>query len=233
MLYGIIAMAALGLGSGQIKNPEAALLEMISYSGCGVMLGIVTTFILAASLGTLDSTLISLSGILSNDIVMNIKNIANGKACIGGKESTDEGIKNTANNGAAEVKLTRCFILLLGVSAYFLSLKTLPLLVIMINYASSGILQVLPAAIGGLYWKKSTPIAAISSMIVGVATFLTLDWVKVNLYQNSESFMHGYFLGLPALLASLFVFILVSLLTWRSYYAADVSRRLVIDGLFK
>ncbi len=232
MVYGIIAMAALGLGGGAIQNPESALLEMISYSGCGLMLGIVTTFIFAASLGTLDSTLISLSGILSNDIVINMNHIATHKACIGQQEENPAQPKKMKSSTGAEVKLTRCFILLLGISAWFLSLRDLPLLVLLANYASNGILQILPATIGGLYWKKATPAGAMTSMVAGVSAFLLLNFIKENFYQNSEHFMGGYFLGLPALLVGLIVFIAVSLLTWRKFYAAEENRRCIVSQLF-
>lgn len=211
LIYGIVAAAALGLRSTgvQFQNMEAALLEMVSYSGSGLMLGFVTTFVLAASLGTLDSTLISLSGILSNDVAMNLWNIKAGKPCIGscGEEKRED--------RGREVALTRSFILLLGAAALFFSTKQLPLMVLLANYASNGLLQIVPAVLGGLYWEKATPKAAVVSMVSGVACFIGLDTVKRLAFGNAPSFMGGYFLGLPACMAAAVIFVLVSLATYK------------------
>lgn len=212
MIYGVIAAAALGLGSHgiMIHNPEASLLEMVSYSGNGFMLGLVTTFVLAASLGTLDSTLISLSGILSNDILVNGKNIRNQVPCIG--SGAEGGSTGAGNEG---VGLTRAMILLLGIVALVLSMKQLPLLVLLVNYASNGLLQLVPAVLGGLYWKKATAAGAITSMLSGVGTLLILDLIKRHVYLNDAGFLGGYFLGIPSLAVGVLVFVAVSCLTCR------------------
>lgn len=107
IVYGFIAMAALGLNAGAVNNAESALLEMISYSGCGLMLGIVTTFILAASLGTLDSTLISLSGILSNDVAINLKNIIKHKEIIISQGNSAEYNEKMKAGSVSEIKTLR------------------------------------------------------------------------------------------------------------------------------
>lgn len=219
-IYGIIAAAAIGLTSSgiMIQNPEAALLEMISYSGSGLMLGIVTTTVLAASLGTLDSTLISLSGILSNDIYMNFWHIRNKSTCIGARP---DGVpkKNTRKiKEGREVFITRSFILLLGGLAFLLSLKQLPLLVLLANYASNGLLQVVPAVVGGMYWKKATPTAAVISMISGTSCYLFLETIKRVIYAGSPDFMGGFFLGIPSLLFGTVVFIIAAKLTCKNCY---------------
>lgn len=228
IIYGVIAAAALGLGAQGIliQNPEAALLEMISYSGSGFMLGIVTTFVLAASLGTLDSTLISLSGILSNDVFINYQHIKKRSACIGSEEEKKE------KNGN-EVLAARSFILGLGVLAFLLSMKQLPLLVLLANYASNGLLQVVPAVIGGMYWKKATPKAAMASMIAGVGGYLLLDTVKRVFYAGNPDFLGGYFLGLPALLFGTVVFVLVSYRTYQKCYKEPDKYKIVFRAFFQ
>lgn len=232
-IYGIIAAAAIGLGTKgiTIQNPEAALLEMISYSGNGLMLGVVTTTVLAASLGTLDSTLISLSGILSNDIYVNIWNIRNRNACIGAAVEDGRRANGKEAKAGGDVLITRFFILLLGGMAFILSLKQLPLLVLMANYASNGLLQIVPAVIGGMYWKKATPRAAAVSMISGTGFYLLLDTVKNVVYNGSPDFMGGFFLGLPALLFGGVIFVIVSELTYRNVYA-DMRKYEKVYGAF-
>lgn len=231
VIYGIIAAAALGLQTKgiQIQNPEAALMEMISYSGSGLMLGIVTTFVLAASLGTLDSTLISLSGILSNDVVMNLRNLKNKVPCIG-----NSGAGQVSRvNGRQEVLITRCFIILLGVTAMYLSTKQLTLMVLLANYASNGLLQVVPAVVGGLYWRKATPQAAIASMVSGVAVYIGLDTVKKYMFQGDPNFFGGYFLGLPALALGSVVFLVVTLATYKKYYEGTEEEYPVLKDFFE
>lgn len=210
VIYGVIAAAALGLkGQGiQIANPESAFLEMLSYSGNGLMLGLVTTFILAASLGTLDSTLISLSGILANDVVMNVVQMKRKVPCIGSAKAAE--MKKEAGIGN-EVTITRLLIIFLGVMALYLSTKQLTLMVLLANYASNGLLQVVPAVMGGLYWKKATPQAAVASMLSGVGTYLVLDTVKRVVFHGAETFFGGYFLGIPAVAVGTMVLIAVSL----------------------
>lgn len=201
VIYGVIGTAALGLQAGgmEFHNLESALLEMISYSGNGLMLGIVTTFVLAASLGTLDSTLISLSGILSNDIVMNLYHMRKGKSGL--------------SLSGKDVILTRIFILGLGFSALFLSTKQNELMVLLANYASNGLLQIVPAVLGALFWKKATAQGAMASMSAGVITYIGLDLVKKYGFANSPDFFGGYFLGLPACVVGAVVLVAVSLAT--------------------
>ena len=183
---------------------------MLSYSGNGLMLGLVTTFILAASLGTLDSTLISLSGILANDVVMNVVQMKRKVPCIGSAKAAE--MKKEAGIGN-EVTITRLLIIFLGVMALYLSTKQLTLMVLLANYASNGLLQVVPAVMGGLYWKKATPQAAVASMLSGVGTYLVLDTVKRVVFHGAETFFGGYFLGIPAVAVGTMVLIVVSLAT--------------------
>lgn len=148
IVYCIFAFAALGLSSRGIviHEPQAALLEMLSYTGNELMLGLTTTFILAACLGTLDSTLISLSALVSNDIITNGRNIAVKEPCIG---ATGDSVRvidaRTAQNARREVFLTRVLVVVLGVIAFCLSLTQLPLLVLLTNYATNGLVQIVPA----------------------------------------------------------------------------------------
>lgn len=227
IVYIIIGYAALGLTTKgfEIGNPEAALLEMVSFGGNAVMLGLVTTFILAAALGTLDSTLISLSGLISNDIITNSKRIRTLDPCIG-ELGDDTKIINSRveKNAKKEVRLTRIIILCLGTIAFCFSLAQLPLMVLMVNYATNGIVQVVPLVIGGIYWKKATPVGAITALISGVGSYLLFEAIKLNL--------GGFFLSLPALGINICVFVVVSLLTYKKYYAEKSHMQNLYDDFF-
>lgn len=209
-IYGVIGLAALALvNKGYIINqPETALLEMLEVSGNSVLIGLVTMFIFAASLGTLDSTLISLSGLLSNDVLTNIQRIRNNDPCIGELGDNSDIINERVDkNGKKEILRTRIIIVILGIIALICSMHELPLLVLLTNYATNALCQIVPAVIGGIYWKKATSQGAISSIICGISVYILMDTFKVHFY--------GLMLGIPALVITTIVFISVSLMTYR------------------
>ena len=212
-IYGVIGTSALAFVEKgyTIQNPETALLEMLGQSGNIFLIGLVTTFIFAASLGTLDSTLISLSGLLSNDVITNARRIQNKEACIG-EQGDDEALihERVSKDGRKEIFITRIIVVLLGTTALLLSMRELPLLVLLTNYATNAIAQIVPAVMGGLYWKKATALGAGSAMISGVGVYLLLDFLRVDFF--------GFMLGIPALAVNILVFVTVSLLTYQEDY---------------
>lgn len=222
VVFVIFAYAALGVSTNgfAISNPEEALLMMINHSGNAFIMGLVTTFILAATLGTVDSTLISLSGIISNDVFTNIKKIRAKEKCIG-SYNEDELKKSNSENGLKEVKLTRIIIFVLGMAGMILSQFQFPLMVLMVNYATNGLVQIVPLVIGGLYWKKATAEGASSALISGVLSYLLMEALKVDI--------GGYFLSFPALAINIVVFIVVSKLTFKSKDKNDQYKRIMDD----
>lgn len=222
VVFVVFAYAALGLSDSGllVSNPEESLLLMINNSGNALIMGLVTTFILAATLGTLDSTLISLSGIVSNDIFTNIKKIRAKEKCLG-YYNYDE-IKSTMEeNGHNEVRLTRIIIFVLGIIAMILSQYETPLMVLMVNYATNGLVQIVPLVIGGLYWRKATAKGAAAALISGVSSYLLMEYLKVNI--------GGYFLSFPALLINTIVFIVVSKLTFNPQNHTEHHERILND----
>lgn len=236
VIYAVIAMAALGLNARgiMIHNPESALLEMVSYMNSSLLLGLVTTFILAASVGTLDSTLISLSALLSNDIIWNFWQIKKGAPCIGsdGYQGT---LVEECSGKISKLSLTRIIVFLLGTTAYMLSLSRLPLLVILVNYAMSGMVQIIPTAVFGLYWKKSTPIAALVAMPVGVVSMLMLDYYANNIYFSADGkpFFGGFMVAIIALLLNAVIFIIISLVTKKKYDSEENALNKVCSVFFE
>lgn len=226
-IYGVIGMAALAFTAKgfAISNPENALLEMLAESGNVLMIGITTTFIFAASLGTLDSTLISLSGLLSNDVIINANRIRCKEACIGEHGDNETIIhERVTKNGKKEIFITRVIVVVLGLTALMLSMKKLPLLVLLTNYATNAIAQIVPAVLGGLYWKKATVYGAGAAIISGVVSYLILDTLKINFF--------GFMLGIPALLINIIVFVVVSLLTYREDFWQGEHRQSMYRDFF-
>lgn len=236
VIYAIIAMAALGLNARgiTIHNPESALLEIVSYMNSSLLLGLVTTFILAASVGTLDSTLISLSALLSNDIIWNFLQIKKGVECIG-NENRQNTVEREQMGRISKLALTRLIILLLGITAYLLSLSKLPLLVILVNYAMSGMVQIVPTAVFGLYWRKSTPTAAIVAMPVGVVSMLMLDYYANNIYFNpgGKPFFGGFMVAIIALLLNAVTFVIISIATNQKYYPKESALSRICSVFFE
>lgn len=234
VIYAVIAMAALGLNARgiAIQNPESALLEMTSYMKSGFLLGLVTTFILAASMGTLDSTLLSLSALLSNDVVWNIGRMRRKEPCIGVTPSEDG--KEGKGQRISEVLLTRILVVALGIVAYLMSLSQLPLLVVLVNYAMSGLVQIVPSTVLGLYWKKSTRTAALVSMPLGVVSMLLLDYYAKNIYVSPDGspFFGGFMVAIIALALNIVVFVLVSLATCKKYYGEKKEMAMVCEAFF-
>ncbi len=231
MIYGFIALAVLGAETQGfvVSEAQTSFLELLSYTGNAFMLGLVVTFILAASLGTLDSTLISLSGLLSNDVVTNALRIRAKEPCIGELGDDASVIAERVNkNAKKEIFRTRIIVLILGCIGFGFSLTNLPMLVILTNYATGGICQTIPAVIGGLYWKKGTTQGAVASVSSGVGSFLLMDYL-VGVF-NIET--GGLQLGIPAVGIATIVYVIVSLCTYKKYYEKHLYAQGIYDDFF-
>ncbi len=230
-IFGFLGLAVLAAESKGlvITNPEMGFLEMLNFAGNPIMLGLVVTFILAASLGTLDSTLISMSGLLSNDVITNGIRIMNKEPCIGEKGDDAAVIaERLTKNAAKEIFRTRVIVVILGAIAFMFSLTDLPMLVIMGNYASGGIIQIIPAVIGGLYWKKATTQGAVVSLVTGVSLFIIFD----NIVKAMEINLGGLQMSIPALFIGIIVYIVVCQLTHKKYYEKHGYAQNIYDDFF-
>ncbi|ADL12472.1 sodium:solute symporter family protein [Acetohalobium arabaticum] len=211
-LAGIGLVGLSGLGFEQFADPQSALLEMAQLTGSSVFFGLVTTFMFAAALGTVDSTLMSLSGVISNDIITAFRRIKNNEKCIGSSKDKDSIDKRVTVNAKKEVRIARISALVLSLLAFALGTQKLPMMLIMVAYAGEGIMQLIPLVLGGLYWKKSTPQGAYAGTIVGLISFLVFKNI------GFEPF-GGLMSGFPALALNSIVFVVVSKLTADKYYS--------------
>lgn len=230
IVYGILGYMALGVtvmdnGIDFGGKPEYALLHMTSATGNAFMLGLIVTFILAAALGTLDSTLISMSGLISNDVITNLRAMRAKEACIGALGDDAKTLEErTTKNAAKEVRQTRVLVLLLGAAGFYFSLHNFEFMVLLQNYATNGLCQIIPAALGGLYWKKATPQGAVTAIISGVGLYLLAEYLHLS--------CGGFFLGMPVLLINSLIFIAVSLATQKKFYAKHRARQGIFDDFF-
>lgn len=230
IVYGILGYMALAVsvmnnGIDFRGAPEYALLYMASAVGNAFILGLVVTFILAATLGTLDSTLISMSGLISNDVITNLRAIVNKDACIGALGDNIKTLEErTTKNAKKEVRQTRILVVLLGIVGFYFSLQHFGFMVLLQNYATNGLCQIIPAAFGGMYWKKATPQGAIAAILSGVGLYLLAEYLQLS--------FGGFFIGLPVLAINTLIFIIVSLTTEKKFYASHKHLQGVFDDFF-
>lgn len=226
-IFGVVVLGAVAKGY-MVSDPEAGILELCSMAGSPLMLGLVCTFILAAALGTLDSTLISLSGLVSNDLITNMVKLKNHEPTIGadGGETLATIDTRVQRDAKKEVRMTRIIVVVLGVIAFCFSLTDLPLLTLLTDMATNGMSLVVPTVAAGLFWKKATPQGAIASMVTAEAVYL-------GLYASGVRYVWGgFFLGFPAIAVGIVVMIVVSLATQDKYYKAHAAQQGVFEDFF-
>ena len=226
-IFGVVVLGAVAKGY-MVSAPEAGILELCSMAGSPLMLGLVCTFILAAALGTLDSTLISLSGLVSNDLITNMVKLKNHEPTIGadGGETLATIDTRVQRDAKKEVRMTRIIVVVLGVIAFCFSLTDLPLLTLLTDMATNGMSLVVPTVAAGLFWKKATPQGAIASMVTAEAVYL-------GLYASGVRYVWGgFFLGFPAIAVGIVVMIVVSLATQDKYYKAHAAQQGVFEDFF-
>lgn len=224
-LFGALVLGTMAKGV-PVSDPQAGILELCSAAGAPLLLGIVCTFVFAASLGTLDSTLISLSGVVSNDIFTNLTDLKRNVPCIGAEGDDQERLlARTTRNAGNEVLRTRVIVLILGIIAFAFSLTDLPLLAILADVATNGYTMVVPVIVLGLFWKKATPQGAIASMI-------TTELIFIVVYALGVRYIFGYFLGIPLLVLGFLIEIIVSLITQKDFYENHIAQHGIFEDFF-
>lgn len=179
----------LGIGAAYVwphlRSGDMVLGKVLSeLSPFLMIIGIMAVF--AAALSTIDSQLLLLSSLFTHDVVLETK----------GELSMKEKLRINSIVG-----------LILSLVIFFISLNP-PRLIVQLSILSfAGTLQILPAMLGALYWKRATGVAAAWSTIVGVFILVLLKFFKlhVNLY--------GWHPAIWSLIVATVVFILLSLVT--------------------
>lgn len=150
-----------------------------------VLAGVFIAGPLAAIMSTVDSLLIITSSTIVKDLYINYYD----------KNTDDKKIK----------KLSKIISLTLGLIVLILSLRPLSLIVWINLFSLAGqeIIFLFPL-IFGLYWKKANATGAIFSIIFGVAFYLYIEILKINIFN-----LHHV---VPALLVSFVAFVIGSYL---------------------
>lgn len=187
-----------------ISNPEEGMLLMLQNSGNMFIFGLTCIFILAACMGTVDGTLLSISGILASDVLEGFRRIGRKEPPVGEPGYVR---KNEAANSTKVVFQTRVIIVVIAVCAYLITLFDLPLLVLvaMINY--QGIAQLFIPLVGAVLWKKATKTGAYAGLISGFGMTIVLMVAGIN--------PGGLLPGVPGVAVGATAFILVSLATYK------------------
>lgn len=187
-----------------VDDPQEGLLVMLQNAGNPVIWGLCIIFILAACMGTVDGTLLAISGILSSDVIEGFKKLSKKEPPIGTEGYVPSSQTTTGSN---VVLTTRIIVVIIAVCAYIITLFDLPLLVLvaMINY--QGIAQLFVPLIGAVIWKKATKIGTFTSIIASFAVTIILMVLGTNL--------HGFLPGVVGLAVGTVLFIVVSLATYK------------------
>lgn len=172
-----------GIESGDLVVPTLAVTLFPS-----VLAGIILSGPLAAVMSTVDSQLLVVVGAIVNDLIINY-------------------IKPDLSKDSHKVsRWTIGWAVIIGLIIFMVSMKPPELMVWLNLFATAGQLSTfLWPTILGLYWKKANKEGAISSMIVGIGTYIYFN------YRLPRPL--GLHAIVPSLVLSLVAFIVVSKIT--------------------
>jgi len=175
-------VAALGIS---LAAPDEAVLKAVEISYPSWVLGIVGAAGFAAAASTASAIILSLAGLLSKNLYTIAK-----------PQASDREL----------VLVSRASVILFGLTAMFLALYVPGRLVALLLLAYSGMTQMFPAAVLGLFWKRMNKYAAGAGMIAGL---ITVTYIKFGMKTNPL----GIHFGLWGLLVNFIVTIAVAYLT--------------------
>jgi len=169
-----------GLASGDMATPALLAGEYVPV----VIALLVMVGITAAAISTVNSIVLSLSSMVSCDVV---KNVA--------PRVTEE----------RQLAVGRLFVPLFTLAAFLFALLRLNLIAVLSVASSAGLLVMVPAIIGAFFWRKGTAAGAVTSIVAGgiIAFWFQFGGLKPL----------GWWPGVWSIIVSGAVFIVVSLLT--------------------
>lgn len=178
--------AYLGAPDVMETDPETGLPMLLRTVLPVGFLGIMMAAYFSAILSTADSCLMASSGNVVTDII--------------GKFTGFD------PNGKRFVRISQIVTLIIGVLALMLAAAMENVLDLMLDSYAFMVSGLFVPVIGALYWDKSTPAGAMTAMITGGATTLTLRYLSIGLPYNLDPNVFG-------ITASAIFFIVVSLIT--------------------
>lgn len=166
-----------------LANPDLAMPSLLTLVPAPLAL-LVMVGILAAAVSTVDSILLSLSSMTAVDLY---KGLRPGASELGG------------------LRVGKATVLIMAAVIVAFSIRPAGLLVELSVMSSAGLLQFVPAVLGGFFWKRSTAAGAVSSILVGISV--------VGFLYFTRTFPLGHWPGVWGILCSSIVFVVVSFLT--------------------
>lgn len=181
IIWGFSARLLLpNLPSGDLATPSLLALDIVPTSiALIVMVGIT-----AAAISTINSIILTLSSMVTQDVIKNLFN---------------------TNNESKLLSVGRIFVFLFAVAAFLFATMRLGLIAVLSVASSAGLLVTVPAIMGAFFWKRGTATAAITSIIVGGIIALWFQFAGLKPL--------GWWPGVWSGIASLLLFIIVSFLT--------------------
>lgn len=186
--------------AGKLLMPELAAADtifpelLLKYTPM-VFAALVIAGALAASMSTGDSQLHAVSTMISTDVYKKY-------------------IKKDADEHSL-YRVAKIWVLIFGVVSVIFALLKPGMLSDVLNLANAGVGCLVPAIIGALYWKRSTPAGAITSIVAGEAVMILLTFVL-------KSAPLGFSAGLWSMVVAAVVFMAVSLCTKPRTHTAEV-----------
>lgn len=168
-----------------LASPDTVFPEMLLKYTPIVFAALVISGALAASMSTGDSQLHAVSTMVSTDVYKTYVN----------KEATEY----------QQYRVARLGTLIFGFLSVIVALMRPGLISDILALANGGVAALAPAMLGGVYWKRSTPAAAVSSICIGEAIMLFTTFVIPDPF--------GVMAGVWGLGAALIIFVVVSLIT--------------------
>ncbi|MBP1933813.1 sodium:solute symporter family protein [Ammoniphilus resinae] len=168
-----------------LDNPDIATPSLLASKFVPPVLGIIVMVaIIAAAISTIDSILLTLGSLFARDVYGNLK------------QNVDE---------KRQLAIGKIIMPIIAILAFVFAEMQLNLIGVLSVASSAGLTVAIPAIIGCFFWKKGTPAGVISSVIVGGALVLILEFTK---YKPL-----GLGSGIWGLIISGILFITISLIT--------------------
>ncbi len=177
------------LETGDLATPRLLASDLVpTVLGIIVMVGII-----AAAVSTIDSIMLTLSSMLTRDVVVAVK-----------KDTTE----------AQQLVVGKAVLPVIAVMAYLFAQLQIDLIAVLSVTASAGLLVMVPSIIGAFFWKRGTASGALASILVAGGLVLTLETTSTRLWGQGS--------GVWGLLVSVTLFVGVSLMTKAPTERADL-----------
>lgn len=191
----------IGFTAAPIDDVEQGFLLISQYAG-PVVFSLACLFILAATMGTIDGSVLAYSGLFTRDVVSGIRRLRKKAPYLG-----EEGVEAMDVSAKDEVRITRIMVVVMILIGLWVGSHDIPLLVYVFMYVYQFIGLAMVPLMGALLWKRATAAGAWSSLAVGVFGLIALIFMG----HGDDAILPGVYM----LIISAVVFVVVSLLTYK------------------